>query len=267
MATSTPISGPPASSGPINPVTLTTSSPFRGYAGIHTDLIHAMNYLTNEVRPINPDSNTTCVICNDALQNPVALPDCGHVFCKECIVAWLNPFDREAVVEEGLQVDFPETAREGGMGDDEGGREEQDEEEEDVFAREGHGIVDISDSGVLLPDGQPDSADTLCNKASAFMELFDRLGDRPAPAQEGRPYDHHVVSIRPDEESTLDQPQYLPSNESMVDSVEPGIAANGAESYGQIERLGYLDNYRRTSDDDPLFVDPDDEDDGFWEDH
>ena len=71
-------------------------------------------------------------------------------------MAWLNPFDRQAATDVGLQVDFPDWVRgrggDEGVGDEEGGLEEGDEEEEltaPTSPGEGHGIVDVSNPGVV----------------------------------------------------------------------------------------------------------------------
>ena len=121
--------------------------------------------------------------------------------------------------------------------------------------------------------GPPDNPNTSCKKANIFNDLFDRLGERPAPTQEGRPLDHHRVSARPDEEPRVDHPIDPASDEPVVNFAEPGTAVNTVESYSQVESLGYLDHYQRTGDDDPFFVGPDGamagvngEEDGFWND-
>lgn len=35
------------------------------------------------------ESNDRCPICFEILQSPVSLP-CDHVFCRQCIVAWIE---------------------------------------------------------------------------------------------------------------------------------------------------------------------------------
>ncbi|KAL8865325.1 MAG: hypothetical protein Q9174_006946, partial [Haloplaca sp. 1 TL-2023] len=90
-------------------------SSFRGYAGIHSRQISAMKFLTEELFPGNADPDATCTICLGAIHDAVRLPDCGHVFCRECVVAWLNPFDR-TTSDEGLRVEFPDRVQDGGDG-------------------------------------------------------------------------------------------------------------------------------------------------------
>jgi hypothetical protein len=47
-----------------------------------------------------------CTVCNQVLKDPVKIP-CGHTFCRECIIAWIEtspscPLDQQGVIVDNL---------------------------------------------------------------------------------------------------------------------------------------------------------------------
>ncbi|KAL8950945.1 MAG: hypothetical protein Q9183_007492, partial [Haloplaca sp. 2 TL-2023] len=122
--------------------TTTPNADFVTYAGIHSTILAAMDFLNNlhpiDIDPIPRDLH--CAICSSPPSSPIRLPTCGHIFCKACIMAWLTPFDREA--PEPLTVEFVELPHDGnqnqiqeamvGVPEMRSAEEEEEEEEEET---------------------------------------------------------------------------------------------------------------------------------------
>ncbi len=48
------------------------------------------NILNGLIVKDNVDDHLKCNICLEVFNKPVALKECGHVFCKNCISKWKN---------------------------------------------------------------------------------------------------------------------------------------------------------------------------------
>nr|KAJ3422056.1 hypothetical protein HK105_001379 [Polyrhizophydium stewartii] len=48
-------------------------------------------------RLLDREDDQECPICYDAFQQPVFIPACGHLFCKECVISYIGNADGNAV--------------------------------------------------------------------------------------------------------------------------------------------------------------------------
>ncbi|KAI4198914.1 MAG: hypothetical protein LQ350_004979 [Teloschistes chrysophthalmus] len=114
----------------------------RGYAGIHSTIFAAIQFLNHLERA---DVSTMvaedriCAICNETLsESPdqpghwaVRLPGCGHVFGKSCLAIWLTPFDKESQEFSTEDSENEEEEEEAEEEEEENLEEEDDDDFED----------------------------------------------------------------------------------------------------------------------------------------